>query len=99
MRNSRSLFILNAWGCKSSEGDQGNQELAALINLPGWLLQPSHALRGLQVSDGLCNCRIEKKRVYVLGDRNKRWGLVTEKVTFGQLKSPLDKLLGVGWER
>ena len=72
MRNSRSLFILNAWGCKSSEGDQGNQELAALINLPGWLLQPSRALQRLQVSDGLGNCRIENKPVYVLGDKNER---------------------------
>lgn len=77
MRNSKSLFILNAWGCKSSEGDQGNQELAVLINLLGWLLQALHALQGLQVSDGLSNCRIENKPVYVPGDRNKRWGLGT----------------------
>lgn len=71
MRNSRSLFILNAWGCKSSEGDQGNGEFAALINLPGWLLPPPCALQGLQVSDGLCNCRIDNKPAYVLGNGNE----------------------------
>lgn len=35
MTNSRSLFAPGAPGCKSLEGGQGNQELAALINQPG----------------------------------------------------------------
>lgn len=65
-------------GCKSSEGDQGNQELAAPINLPGWLLQGSLGDAGSQ-----CSCGIENKPVYALRkERKAGFGHFGEKVAW-----------------